>query len=290
MSNNGAPDLQSQRKSAESGSAALALPLLPAETELRSRAARALPPTRLLDQLLRPLHRWVWSDPGRRARKLLRFAETEADGGRDLARAAELATEPLLRRLFLRHALDEQRHAALFRRRGQELLAALPRGTRPGFEAQLLTPGERGLDDLRVDSERTDSLLAFLHLSEGAAAGRFAVYQQVLTADPKTQAVFAAVLHDEVFHMSYTQTQLRRVAPERSGARLFWARARRLWKGYLRLATALAAVLGGIVLLLQYFLLLPPFALVARRLARREPLGFASPPRRPAATAARAQY
>lgn len=288
MSNNGAADSQSQRKSAAPGSAALALPA--AEAEPRSPAARALPPTRLLDQLLRPLHLWVWSDPGRRARKLLRFAETEADGGRDLARAAELTTEPLLRRLFLRHSLDEQRHAALFRRRALELLAELPRGTRPGFEAQLLTPGERGLDDLRVEGERTDSLLAFLHLSEGAAAGRFAVYQKVLTADPATQAVFAAVLHDEVFHMSYTQTQLRRVAPERSGVRLFWARARRLWKGYLRLATALAAVIGGAVLLVQYFLLLPPFALVARRLARREPLGFAPPPQRPAATAARAQY
>jgi len=288
VSNNGPQDPQSQPASAAPSPGALALPA--ADGEPRSRTARARPPTRLLDQLLRPLHRWVWSDPGRRARKLLRFAETEADGGRDLARAAELATEPLLRRLFLRHALDEQRHAALFRRRGQELLAELPRGSRPGFEAQLLTPGERGLDDLRVEGERTDSLLAFLHLSESAAAGRFAVYQQVLTTDPATRAVFAAVLHDEVFHMSYTQTQLQRVAPARSGVRLFWARARRLWKGYLRLATALAAVLGGAVLLLQYFLLLPPFALLARRLARREPLGFAPPPQRPPATAARAQY
>ncbi len=65
---------------------------------------------------LSPIHRWVWRDVDRRARKLLRFAETEADGGRDLARAAELTDDPLLRRLFLRHALDEHRHAELFRR------------------------------------------------------------------------------------------------------------------------------------------------------------------------------
>lgn len=288
MSNIGAAERLGKPAEADSISSVSAAPS--ADLEPRARAARALPPGRVLDQLLRPLHRWVWRDPSRRARKLLRFAETEADGGRDLARAAELASEPLLRRLFLRHSVDEQRHAALFRRRGQELLAALPRGARPGFEAQLLTPGERGLDDLRVESERTDSLLAFLHLSEGAAAGRFAVYQEVLAADPATQAVFAAVLHDEVFHMSYTHTQLRRVAPTRSGVRLFWARARRLWKGYLRLATALAAVLGGAMLLLQYFVLLPPFALWARRLARREPLGFVPPPVRAPATAARAQY
>jgi hypothetical protein len=36
------------------------------------------------------LYRWIWSDAERRGRKLLNFAETEADGGRDLVRAAEV--------------------------------------------------------------------------------------------------------------------------------------------------------------------------------------------------------
>lgn len=45
------------------------------------------------------LHRYVWRDPARRARKLLDFAQTEADGGRDLVRAAELTPDPVLRRL-----------------------------------------------------------------------------------------------------------------------------------------------------------------------------------------------
>ena len=43
------------------------------------------------------LHRWIWHDAERRARKLLTFAETEADGGRDLLRAAELTQDPTLR-------------------------------------------------------------------------------------------------------------------------------------------------------------------------------------------------
>src|SRR2546430_14423570 len=103
------------------------------------------------DRLMKPLHRWVWSDAHRRARKLLRFAETEADGGRDLSRAAELTRNPSLRRLFLRHAADEQRHADLFRRRGRELLASVP--TRSRFEANWLAPGERGLDNLRVEAQ-----------------------------------------------------------------------------------------------------------------------------------------
>src|SRR5438132_6596293 len=233
--------------------------------------------------MLRPLHRWVWSDARRRGRKLLRFAQTEADGGRDLARAAELTRDPSLRRLYLRHAEDEQRHAELFRQRGRELLASRERV----FEANWLAPGERGLDDLQVESESDESLLAFLHLSEKAAAGRFAVYQRVLGSDPQTQTMFGRILEDEEFHMSYTRKQLARLAPRKHGLRLWQARAARLWKAYLRIATAIAGVLGTLMLALQYFLLLPPFALLAKRAARRDPEGFA---RARATVALQSQY
>jgi len=233
----------------------------------------------VFDRALRPLHRWVWRDPHRRARKLLRFAETEADGGRDISRAAELTPDPLLRRLYLRHAHDELRHAVLFRSRARTLLVSLPRASRV-FEANWLAPGERGLDDLRVDGGGDGALLAFLHLSEKAAAQRFALYRQVLGHDRETQAVFDEVLRDEAFHMSYTQMQLARVAAQRSGTRLWQARLGRLWSAYLRAAAALASVLGTLLLRLQYFLVLPPFALLARRAQRREPSGFV--PARPA--------
>src|ERR1700728_2294323 len=100
---------------------------------------------RLVDQILRPLHRWIWRHPHRRGTKLLRFALTEASGGRDLSRAAELTGDPLLRRLYLRHATDEQRHASLFLQRGRSILAALPAGTQGAtFQANMFTPGERG--------------------------------------------------------------------------------------------------------------------------------------------------
>src|SRR5881394_2004535 len=75
-----------------------------------------------LDRLLRPLHRYVWRDFDRRVRKLLAFAEVEGDGGRDILRAAEVTADPLLRRLYLEHAIDELRHADLFRQRGAALL------------------------------------------------------------------------------------------------------------------------------------------------------------------------
>jgi len=228
-----------------------------------------------LDRLLRPLHRWVWSDARRRADKLLRFAETEADGGRDIARAAERTNDALLRRLYLRHAMDEQRHAKLFRTRGRDILAGLAsESAAQGFQANWLSPGERGLDDLAVDQEKEDTLLAFLHLSEKAAARRFAVYHEVLTVDPTTRDVFGDVLKDEAFHMNYTLSQLKRVSPGKHGVRLWWARLSRLWKGYLRIASALANVMGGVVLAVQYFVILPVFALFAKRAAKREPPGW----------------
>lgn len=233
------------------------------------------------DRALAPLHRWVWRDVDRRARKLIRFAETEAEGGRHLAHAAELTADPLLRRLFLRHALDEERHAALFRSRGQQLRHGRGAGRKTsGFDADWLAPGERGLagdgglDRLQVGEMSEPALLAFLHLSEKAAAERFALYGEMLRGDPETGAVFADVLRDEVFHMTYTRAQLGRVAPARNRSALWRARAGRLWRAYLRLAGALAGLLGGIVLTVQYFLLLPWFALAARRAARGEPPGW----------------
>jgi rubrerythrin len=227
-----------------------------------------------LDTLLRPLHRWVWLDAHRRGKKLLRFAETEASGGRDLSRAAELTEDALLRRLYLRHSEDEHRHAALFRGRAREVLRGVAGSA---FEANWLAPGERGFDDLRIEEKSPDTLLAFLHLSEKAAAGRFALYQSLLSNDPQTRDLFGRILEDEAFHMSYTRSQLARVSPQKQGLRLWQSRAGRIWTAYLRLATAIASAFGTVVLTAQYFLVLPVFALLARRSSRNEPDGFAKP-------------
>lgn len=149
------------------------------------------------------------------------------------------------------------------------------------MQANWITPGERGLDDLHVEGEGDDSLLAFLHLSERAAAQRFAVYSDVISADPETRAVFQSILRDEAFHMNYTYAQLKRVSPRRHGWRLWLARASRLWKGYLRISTAIAGVMGAVMLLVQYFVLLPPFAFLAKRSAKREREGWTLPSGKP---------
>jgi hypothetical protein len=222
---------------------------------------------------LNPIQLWVWRDPVRRAHRLLRFAEIEADGGRDLARAAELTGDARLRRLYFRHARDEQRHADIFRGRGAALLSATP-GAAAGWQPDWLAPGERGLDDVKVERGADGPLLAFLHLSERAAGRSFQIYSEAVGSDEETRSVFLRILKDEAYHMSYTRHELARVAPRREGWLLWKARLGRLWKGYLRFAVALGGLFGSILLTLQYFLLLPVFAWIARRAERREPLGW----------------
>jgi hypothetical protein len=228
----------------------------------------------VFDRMLTPVHRWIWSDADRRVQKLFRFGETETDGGRDILRAAEVTADPLLRRLYLEHAIDEFRHGVLFRHRAAALLKTSPSGVNNGFQGNWLAPGGHGLDDLQVDGESDSDMLAFLHLSEKAAASRFSVYRDVMQHDLPTRNVFEDILHDETFHMNYTLTQLARVEPERHKRHLWRARLSRLWKAYLRLATGLAGILGSMLLTIQYFVLLPPFAWLAKRGAAQEHSGW----------------
>lgn len=224
--------------------------------------------------LLRPVYRAVWSTPERRARKLLQFAEVEANGSRDLLRAAERTNDPSLRQRFLAHSQDEARHARLFRTRGLDLCVTAPTSRSGSALSDWVAPGEKGLEDVQIDDASTASLLAFIHLSESAAARDFAEYRHVLRADPKTSAVFEQILADEEFHMRYSLKELNRVAPGRSRFLLWKTRLRRLWNAYLRLAMAFAGAIAAILLTVQYFVLLPPFALAAKRAARRERPGW----------------
>lgn len=226
-----------------------------------------------LDRLMRPVHQWVWADADRRLRKLLTFAEVETDGGRDILRAAEVTPDPLLRRLYLEHAIDELHHGDLFRERGAALAGARRPVGRVSSSGNPL-PGGHGLDDLRIEGQPDHRLLAFLHVAEKAAAGRFTIYRELVDDDPPTRAIFEEILRDEVFHMNYTYSQLARVAPQAYRRHVWYARGKRLWNRYLRVAAALAGAFGHVLLIAMYFVLLPPFAWLARRSARREPIGW----------------
>src|SRR6185295_6349937 len=242
-----------------------------------------------LDRLMRPVHQWVWADSDRRLRKLSTFAEVETDGGRDILRAAELTPDPLLRRLYLEHAIDELHHGDLFRERATALLRARRGARRVLLDGNPL-PGGHGLDDLKIDGQADPTLLAFLHVAEKSAAGRFTIYRELVDDDPQTRAIFEEILRDEVFHMNYTYTQLTRVSPRTYRRHVWHARARRLWNRYLRIAAMLAAVISGVVLTVMYFVLLSPFAWFAKRAERRDPIGWIPITRVRQNTSPRRQY
>jgi rubrerythrin len=229
---------------------------------------------------MRPVHQWVWSDVDRRLRKLLTFADVETDGGRDIVRAAEVTPDPLLRRLYLEHAIDELRHGVMFRERGAALFRARPSRGAVLFSGNPL-PGGHGLDDLSVKDEPDHRLLAFLHVAEKAAAGRFTIYRELVDDDPQTREIFEEILRDEVFHMNYTYTQLARVLPDSYRRQVWLARGKRLWQRYLRIAVAIATFFGNTILTIMYFVVLPPFAWIAKRAERRDRPGWTPSPRRP---------
>src|SRR5205823_11005920 len=137
--------------------------------------------------------------------------------------------------------------------------------SKPTWQADWLAPGGHGLDDFQVDSKSDVATLAFLHLSEKAAASRFVVYRDIMQQDPPTRAVFEEILLDERFHMSYTQVQLVRVSSEHHRRDLWRARLSRLWKGYFRLATALAVAISVLILTFQFFMFLPYFEWFSKR-------------------------
>lgn len=56
----------------------------------------------------------VWRVPGHGARKLYGFAKAEQGSRIDLLQAAHRTTSLARRALYLRHALDETRHAGMF--------------------------------------------------------------------------------------------------------------------------------------------------------------------------------
>ena len=185
-----------------------------------------------------------------------------AEGG---ARSADSSHGPV--RSALRALRSETLRSALRALRSETLAWSAPAG--------------HGLDDLRVDEESDVTMLAFLHVAEKEAAARFAIYRDAVRSDPSAQAIFEEILRDEAFHMNYTLTQLVRVSQERHRVPLWSARLKRIWKSYLRIATALAGAIGTVLLTIQYFVIVPLFALLAKRAERREPRGWHSiPPER----------
>ena len=219
--------------------------------------------------LTRTFNPIVWRIPGHAARKFFGFALAEQGSMIDLAAAARLTPSPERRAAYVRHLLDESRHARVFMLRSAELRASEGR-------ASLGTP--------RADTEDLFAtlgevrFLAFVHRGEARGCQQFTEYRDWFArhGDQKTSAMFEAILKDERRHMRYTRDLLVDVAGGERGARKELRGAARweLWRTWRRAGRAVAERLY-VLLMLAFSLLLAPFALVVQ-LTRPAKIGWAS--------------
>lgn len=218
----------------------------------------------------------VWRNDRRIAQKLLGFSLTELGSAHDMFRAAELATEPTHRRLFLRHALDEARHARRFR---DAALALCPEASPRPHERRHALP-----QDLyrRLGPER---FLAFVHLSEARAERQFralaAHFSRRAARDPRAAELarlFEDLAREERFHVAYSRHLLQHLFSDadrarRAGRALSRERRSLAWAAWKRAGVRLGDRFTTLLMALVFVGVLPVFAL-ALRLGRR---GMPSP-------------
>jgi rubrerythrin len=214
-----------------------------------------------LARLVTPL---VWRVPGHGARKLYGFARAEQASRIDLLLAAQ-RTESLPRRaLYLRHALDETRHAGMFWRRSTELRLE---DHRVPFTAPVADT-----EDLfeRLGERR---FLAFVHRGEGRGRAQFELYARHFArrGDPRTESLFAAILIDEQRHESYTRALLVELAGSERAARSELRRAAlwEAWRTWRRAGRAISAAIYTLAMTLIYLVTGPIAAIGLRAMRRR---------------------
>jgi len=197
-----------------------------------------------LAKLVSPI---VWRIPGHAARMLFGFSLAEHGSMLDLASAARNAPTPERRAQYLRHMVDEARHARLFAMRSAELRLASGQQSL-GFPVADTEGLFEGLGELRF--------VAFVHRGETRAQNQFEAYRNWFDrqGDKKSQALFAAIIRDEQRHAQYTYDLLVELAggEERARAELRAAFLWEAWRRWRRLGRFIAEKVYFVVMLLIY--------------------------------------
>jgi len=213
----------------------------------------------------------AWRKPQRQARLMSKFAATERGSSYDMLSALEKTDYPELRQKYLHHALDEARHARLFRSR------ALALGV-DREEAALVDIGylqEHGIIGGETLFERLGEkrFLAFVHDAENRGLEHFLIYLESDLTDQDTKDALKGITKDEHFHRSYSRAALEKYAPTESQALLRSVRWSRYKEAWMRFARSIGTFMSGLWLNIFYFFLLLPF----RILARKEKPGWKQP-------------
>ena len=214
----------------------------------------------------------VWSLPSssRTARLLHGFACTEQQSQLELREAARRCPDERRRALYLRHALDEARHAQAFAEHAGELSRA---------------SGGAGFARPSADSERLYErhgearFLGFVARGERRGRAEFEVYAGSLRRRGQLSLaeLFEGLVRDERQHEAYTAQLLHELCGA-DGARraLRYAARSEAWRAFRDRGRRFAGALYGAAMFVLY-LALAPYALVFRALSGRRS-GFSSEP------------
>ena len=190
---------------------------------------------------------------------LFEFALAEQATFLDMHAAAALTESPARCAAYLRHALDEGRHALLFANQSEELRA----------RRRLPPVGSLRQADIEYLYEQLGEVrfLAFVHLGERRACEKFEVIQRWLDRHEGGVLVGAlkGILRDEERHTSYTYELLVELAGSERLARRHVRDAALLyaWRSWRRWGKGLAELVYGLLMLVVY-LLVAPLALLVR--------------------------
>ena len=211
--------------------------------------------------LLRLAAPFAWRDDRAIAQKLMGFAATEEGSARDMLRAAERATDPRLRRLFLRHGLDEARHAQCFR----DTARAIDRAHAHARRHEAVRAERQDLYE-RLDLVR---FVAFVHRSEARAARQFDVLAAHFAEHATLGPLFRDIGKDERFHVSYSAQLLaewRAAGRDREVARAMRrVRLDLAWGAWRRAGRRLGDLAVRALLAVLFLTVVAPFGLVSRR-------------------------
>jgi len=214
-------------------------------------------------QLVTWLNPLVWRSPKRAARKLLSFASAEQSSLVDMLQAARNTPSAARAALYLEHAADEKRHAAMFYRRALELSRStgLTDPMEPENTSEALY--ER-LGEIRF--------LAFVHWGEHRGRQQFESYARWFKkrGNRKDHALFLQIIEDERRHETYTLQLLTEVSGSPTEAQRV-IRNVRIWEAarlWLRLGRGMTLPLYSLLMTVLCVLVTPLGWLMRLRTAK----------------------
>tara|TARA_B100000575_G_scaffold258685_1_gene230456 strand:+ start:2694 stop:3461 length:768 start_codon:yes stop_codon:yes gene_type:complete len=223
----------------------------------------------------------IWRLPGKVPSKLAGFSHTEFGSALDMLAAVLETPRREMRARYFRHALDELKHAAMFRRRSLAYAGERVKRTQAMLDDSnfIREHGINDADSLFSKSEEVE-FLAFVWIAERRAAQQFDVYADLLKNDEDTQDMFAEIAKDERFHISYSRYELDRYEAKGKAEEVKDAvdriRRRRFLEAWLRFSVVLGDFMSNLWLGILYVLVIAPSSVLAK-LTEKRSRGFVRP-------------